>query len=100
MFEKIRDAYRKFSNCSSDLLDSMMPTYENALNAFLTFCETDELMITLTKPLKENAQVDVMKWYKDVAGTGKFPTFSSDDERLAFEYQLLLRIKNNEIDVA
>jgi len=99
MLERIQDTIRRFGNCSSDLLSSTSATFENAVNAFVHLCETDEVMSGICKPLKENKKVDVAKWYRELPQTGKFVTPIEEDDRLAFLYQLMLAIHAKNVDL-
>lgn len=105
MLVKFKEAKRKFTNYATDLSNSNGHTFENALNIFLDFCESDEVMVTITKPLKENMNVDVGKWYEDFSksggsliGSGRFVLPTNEDDRVSLLYQLLLKIRSGELN--
>jgi hypothetical protein len=99
MFDRIQDCIRRFQNYSDDLLDSTGPTFDNSLNAFVTFCETDEVMMSVCKPLKENTKVDIVKWNQELPKVGKFVTPTDENDRLAFLYQLLVNVHNGKVNL-
>jgi hypothetical protein len=90
---------RRFQDYSSDLLHSDAPTFENALNAFLDFCESDQLMMPLTTPLKEE-NVDVAKFWGDMISSNKVTLPTNERQKVCLLYQLLLNVRNNKFSVA
>src|SRR5208282_4698692 len=103
---KVEETKATFNEKAMDLLDSNGHTIENAINIFVDFCESDKIMATITLSLKDNANVNISKWYDDFSrsvgsmiGSGKFILPTNDDDRLALLYQLLLKIKSKEIDL-
>lgn len=101
---KIQETKRKFANNATDLSNSDGHTFESALNVFLDFCESDDLMRNITKPLKERSTVDMAKWYEDFSksggsmiGSGRFVLPANEEDRLSLLYRLLLRVRSGEI---
>src|SRR5690349_2140983 len=99
MSEKIQEALRKLRNCSSDLLQASRPTFQNALNTFIDFCETDGTMVTITAPLKQNDGIDVAKAWKEMLDSSNVKLPPEEDQRLSFLYQILIRVRSNESDL-
>jgi predicted nucleotide-binding protein len=104
LHDKFQDTKLKFNDKAEDLLRSSGRTIENAINLFLAFCESDEITKTVTGPLKQNTNVNITKWYADfsksagsMSGSEKFLLPTDDDDRLALLYQLLLKIRSNEV---
>lgn len=104
MLSKIRETKRRFSDYAADLSNSDAHTFENALNILLGFCESDDVMTMITGPLKENVSVDILKWYEDFSssggsfvGSGRFLLPTKEDDRLSLLYQLLLKVRSDEI---
>jgi hypothetical protein len=104
MTSKIQETKRKFANNATDLSNSNGHTFDSALNIFLDFCESDEIMASITKPLKESSTIDIAKWYEDFSksggsmiGSGRFVLPANEEDRLALLYRLLLRVHSGEI---
>lgn len=54
----------------NDLVQSKDFNFASNLEAFVNFCETDPVMMKITKPLKNDATVDVDKWWAEIEKTG------------------------------
>ncbi len=97
--DKLRDSTRRFQNYSDDLLRSDAPTFENALNAFIDFCESDQTMMPLTTPLKEDKSVNVAKFWTDMISSSKVTLPTDEHQKLCLLYQLLLNVRNNKFSI-
>lgn len=67
---QIRTVKQRFYDLQSDIMRSKYHNIGNNLNAFVEFCEKDSVMLEITRPLKENDDVNVKKWYDDIFKTG------------------------------
>lgn len=67
---KIPETKQKFANNATDLSNSNGHTFENALTIFLDFCESNAIMVRITKPLKERPSVNLAKWYENFSKSG------------------------------
>jgi predicted nucleotide-binding protein len=104
MVPNLQETKRKFNEKATDLLRSNGHTIENAINIFLDFCESDQIMANVASSLKLSPNMNLARWYEDFSksggsmiGSGKFLLPTNDDDRLALLYQLLLGVRRNEI---
>lgn len=99
MASNIQETKREFKEKADDLLRSDGYTIENAINIFLDFCESDENMVPITQSLKQNTNPAITDWFdrfsKDLIKKFLLPT--NDVDRLALLYQLLLKVRANEV---
>jgi len=105
MLDKIKETKRKFNERAMSLLESDGHTFEDALNFFLEFCESDEIMKTITSALKDNRNIDFTKWHDDflksggsMVGSGRFVLPTSEEDRLSLLYQLLLNTRSGKVN--
>ena len=104
---QIRRSVQRFGDYSGDLIRSDMNTFENALNTFLTFCETDAVFSAFHSQLQSVPGADFGRWYAERSATGGSKagscrlTFPTDAEvRMALMYELLRRIRDGRLDFA
>jgi predicted nucleotide-binding protein len=86
-----------FDEKAEDLLRSDGHTIENGINSFLALCESDSIMHSVTQPLRRNKNVDILLWYDNFCKSRSFILPTNDDDKLALLYQLLLKVRSNEI---
>lgn len=104
---QFRRSVQRFNDYGNDLIRSDMNTFEDTLNTFLTFCETDSVFSAIHAQLQSVPDTDFDKWYADRSATGGsmagscrliFPTDA--EVRMALMYELLRRIRDGRIDFA
>ena len=102
--KQVEISFRKFSDYAEDLDSSDYNTFDSHLSIFLNHCENDEIMRTITTPLK-NAEVfdkcdkEFLSKGGSMVGSSKI-TFPEDEYEMdSYIYQLLLKLKNKERDI-
>ena len=68
--EIVRRAKQNFIDIQNDLLGSSFHNFDVNFNLFMNFCETNDIMNTITEPLKESTKVDLEGWWTNIHTTG------------------------------
>ena len=95
---------QRFSDYANDLLRSDMNTFEDALNMFITFCESDNVFSIIHNQLQSVLEANFDSWYESRRNTGggsgsRQLIFPTDQEvRMALMYELLRRIRDERIN--
>lgn len=97
MSSRVQETKRMLEEKAEDLESSDGHTIENAVNSFLAFCESDVIMRSITQALTQNTNVNVTKWHDDFSKSRSFILPTNDDDKAALLYQLLLKLRSNEI---
>ncbi len=102
--KQVEISFRKFSDNAEDLESSDYNTFDTNLSIFLNHCENDEIMKTITSPLKnteifDKCDKEFLSKGGSMVGSSKI-TFPEDEyERDSYIYQLLLKLKDKERDI-
>lgn len=92
---QIISTYQQLQSHVQNIERSTVDTAETFFNGFIFFCESDEIMQTITTPLKET-NVPFEEWWNDKRvwpnGSRKFELPPDQENRNAFLYQLCLKI--------
>lgn len=95
--EQIEESSLQFSDHISSIRRSDVYTCETAFNSFMNFCETDQVISTITSPLKEiDVQFDDVWNQAYQNGSRKFDIPPDNLRKNAYLYQLCLKIFHNE----
>jgi hypothetical protein len=96
---QISESYRQFKIHIKSVMNSDTDTYDTFFKGFMNFCETDEVMRSITLKIKE-IDVPFDDWWcekrKWPNGRRKFDIPTDPLKRVAFLYQLCLKIFQNE----
>jgi len=101
---EILRSFQRFNGYANDLLRSDINTFDDALNMFLDFCESDNVFSIIHNQLQSVPKADFESWYesrrntvRSKSGSGQL-SFSTDPEvRMAIMYELLRRIRDGRI---
>ncbi|WP_025727756.1 hypothetical protein [Heyndrickxia ginsengihumi] len=63
-YEKITKISREFRDLAGDLLRSDIDTFQTNINFFRAFCDEEEILIEILKPIKER-EYDTNQWYEN-----------------------------------
>lgn len=103
--KNVRLALRDFIAYSRDLLDSKFQNFGNNLKIFIDFCETNDIMKTITEPLKLNSKVNLKDWWEEFSKTGgsfvgskHYELPVNEEDRTALLYQFLVALNNGVYD--
>lgn len=96
---KITESYHQFKNHIKSVMNSDAYTYDTFFKGFMNFCEIDEVMLSITSQIKE-IDVPFDEWWSEKRkwpnGRRKFEIPTDPLKRIAFLYQLCLKIFQNE----
>jgi len=95
---QIQESYQELSHKISAVMGSNYSTAETFFNSFMKFCETDQVLLTITSPLKE-VNVPFDDWWNRSYpnGSRKFELPDDPLKQYAFLYQLSLKIYSREL---
>lgn len=96
---QINDGFQELSHQISSVMSSNVNTAETFFNGFMHFCETDQVLVSITSPLKE-VDISFNEWWNKTSPNGSRIFALPEDplERQAFLYQLCLKIYRKEFD--
>ncbi|WP_440951309.1 hypothetical protein [Methanosphaerula subterraneus] len=94
---QINDSFQELSHQISSVMSSNANTAETFFNGFMNFCETDQVLVSITSPLKE-FDIPFNEWWNKTYPNGSRIFVLPEDplKRQAFLYQLCLKIYRNE----
>ncbi len=102
--EKIDLALRDFRAYSEDLISSRNHNFRNNLKIFVDFCETNEVMKKIVKPLKNNTRININDWWYNLSKTGgsfvgskHYEVPSNDEDRAALFYQFIIALNEEKL---
>lgn len=103
---QIARSIQRFNDYANDLMRSDMNTFDDTLNVFINFCESDNVFSIIHSQLQSVPKVDFDSWYESRQNTGgsmagssqlSFPT--DPEVRMALMYELLRRIRDGRIQL-
>lgn len=94
--DQITNSLRLFVARRDDLLHEDEAAFEHHLERFVEFCQNDDLVQSVIKPLQTNITVDVDEWWAKVNSDSDRLWFPSDpDSEFLLRYEILLSAINN-----
>lgn len=102
--KQVEISFRKFLDSVEDLESSDYNTFDTHLSIFLNHCENDEIMKTITAPLKnteifDKGDKEFLSKGGSMVGSSNI-TFPEDEYEMdSYIYQLLLKLKNKGRDI-
>lgn len=98
---QVKTSIRKFQDYADDLIQSDMNTFDDCLNIFMHFCESDPVFSLIHSQLQSVPDTDFDSWYVNSQRRGprkvEFPV--NEEVRMALMYELLRRINCKEISI-
>lgn len=84
----VEKAFRKFTDLTDDLENAGHASWIECLKLLIHHCRTNPVMCVVTKPLRENRNVELDKWTQAAFKKRQYELPSNDDDRLALFYQI------------
>jgi hypothetical protein len=92
---QVRKSIQRFHDYAEDLILSDMNTFEDTLNLFIDFCETDSVFSGIHAQLQSIPHADFDQWYASQSFALTFPT--DLEVRMSLMYELLRRIRDGRL---
>lgn len=100
---QIKRSIQRFNDYARDLINSDLNTFDDRLNQLVTFCKTDKVLSNIHRQFMNNSNVDFQEWYQDkisdmgsVVGSACFELPTKLEQKLALQYQILVKVNDGE----
>ena len=96
---RIRRSIDRFSGLASDLLQADRGTFNDRIEMLVEYCRTDETISRIHQQLMERQVQDIKQWAETARTTHELRFPKDMEDRLALQYQILVAIESDQIDV-